>query len=160
MTHWIDKLVANDQAKTEQHRTQDELRLHRAKIIEAKTPAFWDAVLRQLGSDCAKLRDSCPDDSSRHCNLFKSGIDWELQSSKLPWRILNMRLNAKGQSVDIVESIKEARDTPATPAPSEQIKISVNSDDELQFQYRGRLHTTPDSLAEYLIRHVCDIREQ
>lgn len=159
MTDWIDKLAASEQAKAEQNRTQDELRLHRAKIIEAKAPEFWDAVLEKLRSDCAKLRDTFPDDRSRHCNLIKSGIDWELQGSKLPLGILNMRFNPKGHSVDIFESIKEARDKTAASV-RDQIKISVNKDDELEFHYRSKTHIAPDSLAQHLISFVCNIREQ
>lgn len=157
MTDWIDKLAASDQVKAEQSRTRDELRLHRAKIIEAKAPEFWDAVLEKLRSDCAKLRDTFPDDPSRHCNLTKAGIDWELQGSKLP--ILNMRFNPKGHSVDIFESIKEARDKTAASVRG-QIKISVNKDDELEFHYRSKTHIATDSLAQHLISLVCNILEQ
>ena len=156
MTDWIDELATRDKAKAEQNRTQDELRLHRAKIIEAKAPEFWDALIEKLSSDCPRLRKMFPDDRNRHCNLVKSGIDWTLQGSKLPWRILILHFNPKGQSVDISEGVQETRDRTTRSEP-DQVKISANRDDELEFVYRNKTHTTPASLAQHLISYVCDI---
>jgi hypothetical protein len=156
VTDWIDKLAASDQPKAEQNRTQDELQLHKAKIIEAKAPEFWEALIETVRNDCEKLRKMFPDDRSRHCNLVKSGIDWTLHGSKLPWRILILQFNPKGQSVDISEGVQETRDRITRSAP-DQIKISANRDDELEFVYRNRAHTTPASLAQHLISYVCEI---
>lgn len=156
MTDWIDNLAARDQTKAEQNRTQDEIRLLKAKIIEAKAPEFWDALIETLRSDCEKLRKTFPDNTSRQCNLVKSGSDWKLEGSKLPWRILILHFNPKGQSVDIFEGVQESRDLQNRSAPS-QIKITVNRDEELEFVYRGRPHMRPASLAQELISYVCEI---
>jgi|CZKY01.1.fsa_nt_gi hypothetical protein len=148
MSDWIDKLAASDRAQAESHKTQDELRLHKAKIIAAKAPEFWNAVIERLGVDSTKLRETFPDDRSRQCSLIKNGMDWELSGCKLPWRILSFRLNVDGQLVDIVESRKEALDR-TVPKGRDQIRITVNSDEDLEFRYRGTTHVTPDSLAQH-----------
>ena len=154
MEDWIDKQAEKDKLEADNSRTQEELRLHKAKVINAKAQEFYDALVERLQADSAKLRETFPNDRSRQCSIIKNGIDWEIQGCKLPWRIINMRLNIAGQSVDIVESIKEARDR-TTPSGREQIKIVVNSDEELEFAFKGRKHVTPDSLAQALIKYVC-----
>jgi len=154
MPDWIDKIAEKDKAQAGQRQTQEELRLHRAKVISAKAPEWWDALIERLQADCSKLRETFPDDRRRHCSVIRNGLDWELQGCKLPWKILNMRLNANGQSVDIVESVKEARDR-TVPSGRDAIKIAVDSDEGLTFTYRGHAHTTPESLSQALILHVC-----
>jgi hypothetical protein len=151
---WIDKLAASDRDRAAQNRTQDELRLHRDKIVEAKAPEFWSALVARLSSDCEKLRKTYPNDLSRHCSLVKSGNDYTLQGSDLPWRILIMHFNPNEHSVDISEGIQESRDS-QTRVPSYQIKIMANAHDEVEFVYKNQPYTTPDSLAEQMIRYVC-----
>lgn len=151
---WIDKLAEKDKAQAEDRRTQEELRLHKAKVISAKAQDVFDVLIERLQADSSKLRETFPTDRSRQCDVVKAGLDWEIRGCKLPWRIVNMRLNVAGQIVDIVESIREARDR-VVPDGRDQIKITVNDDEELEFAYRGRAHVMPDSLAEALIQRAC-----
>jgi hypothetical protein len=153
MPDWIDKLAEKDKAQAEQRQTQEELRLHNAKVIKAKAPEWWDAVIERLQTDCSKLRETFPNDARRQCTLVKNGMDWELSGCKLPWKIFNFRLNVDGQSVDIVESRKEARDR-TEPAGRDAIKISIRSDEWMEFTFRGHAYQTPESLAQALILYV------
>jgi len=152
MSDWIDKLAEKDKAQAERRRTQEELRLHRAKVISAKAPAWWSAVIEQLQSDCSKLRNTFPDNKG---NAIKNGLDWDIQGCKPPWIILSMRLNADGQSVDIVESIKDDRDKSVVPDTRDEIKIGVASDESLEFTHKGHTYNTPKSLAQALVMYVC-----
>jgi hypothetical protein len=154
MSDWIDKLAEKDKAQAESRRTQEEFRLHCAKVINAKAPEWWSAVIERLQTDCSKLKNTFPNDRGRQCDIIKNGLDWDLQGCKLPWIILSMRLNADGQSVDISESIKNARDS-VVPDRRDEIKIGVMSNESLEFTYKGRAYTTPESLAQALIMHVC-----
>lgn len=154
MPDWIDKLAEKDRAQAERRQTQEELRLHNAKVIRAKASEWWDAVIERLQADCSKLRETFPQDQHRQCNLINNGMDWELSGCKLPWKILNLRLNVDGQSVDIVESIREARDRTA-PVGRDAIKIGVRSDEWMEFTFKGRAYQTPESLAQALILYVC-----
>jgi hypothetical protein len=155
MSDWIDKLAEKDKEQAESRRTQEELRLHRAKIISAKALAWWSDVIEQLQADCSKLRNMFPDNKGRQCNVIKNGLDWDIQGCKLPWIILSMRLNADGQSVDIVESIKDGRDKSVVPDSRDEIKIGIASDESLEFTHKGHTYHTPKSLAQALIMYVC-----
>jgi hypothetical protein len=154
MPDWIDKVEENDKTQAEKRARQEELRLHRAKVITAKAPEWWDAVIERLQADSSKLREKFPNDTSRQCTIAKSGNDWELQGCKLPWKILNMQLNVAGQCVDIMESERESRDK-VRQVERTQIKITVNSDEELEFRYQSSAHVVPALLAQALIRYVC-----
>ena len=158
VSDWIDRLAEHDKAQAESLRTKDELRLHRARVISAKAPEWWSAVIEQLQADCSKLRSTFPGDRGRQCNVIKNGLEWELQGCKPPWIILNMRLNLDGQSVGIVESIKDARDRNAVAGYSrDEIKIGVTSDESLEFTYKDHTYYNPASLAQALIMNVCRI---
>ncbi|MGC1684323.1 MAG: hypothetical protein WA734_01765 [Candidatus Acidiferrales bacterium] len=65
-----------------------------------------------------------------------------------------MRLNVDEQSVDIDERKREAPDK-IIPAGYDEIRVTVNDYEELEFTYKGRAHVTPGSLAQHLIEYVC-----
>jgi hypothetical protein len=154
MPDWIDKLAEKDKVLAGGRKTQEELRLHKARVISAKAQEFYDALIERLRSDSSKLRETFQDNRSRQCDVVTNGIDWEIRGCKLPWRVINMRLNIAGQIVDIAESKRETRDR-VVPDGRDQIKITVNGDEELEFMYRGQTHLTPDSLAQALIERAC-----
>jgi hypothetical protein len=154
MSDWIDKVEEGDKAQAEKRARQEELRLHKAKVITANAPPWWNSVIEQLQTDSAKLREKFPNETERQCTLIKSASDWELQGCKLPWKILNMQLNVPGQCVDITESKRESRDK-VTQVGKTQIKITVNADEELEFRYQASAYLVPAELAQALIRYVC-----
>src|SRR5271170_781731 len=110
MPDWIDKLKEKNKALAASGQTQEELRLHRARVIRAKAPEFWNSFIEQLQADSSKLKETFPNDTSCQCTVIKTAMDCELRGCKLPWRELSMRLNVDGQSVDIDERKREAPD--------------------------------------------------
>jgi len=84
---------------------------------------------------------------------MNDGIVWTLQGCKIPRKILQMRLNVAGQSVDICEGRKESRDRTASLG-SDQIAIKINTEDEIEFYFRGMRYLTPEDLAEGLAKYV------
>ncbi|HEY4740044.1 MAG TPA: hypothetical protein VIH76_05570 [Candidatus Acidoferrales bacterium] len=154
MTDWIDKLREKRKALAESGQTQEELALHAARVIRAKAPEFWDSFLERLQTDSCKLKEVFPNNLSCQCTAVKTASGCELRGCKLPWRELRMRLNVDEQSVDIDEHKREAPDR-IIPAGYDEIRITVNDYEELEFTYKGRAHITPGSLAQHLIEYVC-----
>lgn len=155
MSDWIDKLAEKDKANAALRQTQEELRLHRAKVISAKAPARWSAVIERLKADCSKLRNTFPDDKGRQCHVIENGLYCDLQGCKPPRMVLSMRLNVDGQSVDNVESMKDDHDTRVIPDARDTIQIGVASDESLEFTFKGHAYHTPETLAQALIMYVC-----
>src|ERR1700684_4513117 len=154
MPDWIDKLKEKRKALGESGQAQEELRLDRARVIRAKAPEFWNSFIEQLQADSSKLKEVFPNNISCQCTVVKTAIGCELRGCKLPWRELSMRLNVDEQSVDIDEPKGEAPDR-NIPAGDDDIRITVNDYEELEFTYKGRAHVTPGSLAQHLIEYVC-----
>ena len=154
MTDWIDKLKEKRKALAESGQAQEELRLDRARVIRAKAPEFWNSFIEQLQADSSKLKEVFPNNISCQCTVVKTAIGCELRGCKLPWRELSMRLNVDEQSVDIDERKRETPDR-IIPAGYDDIRITVNDYEELEFTYKGRAHVTPRSLAQHLIEYVC-----
>jgi hypothetical protein len=154
MPDWIDKLKEKRKALSDSGQTQEELALHAARVITTKAPEFWNSLIERLQADSTKLKAVFPNNVSCQCTLVKTAIGCELRGCKLPWRELSMRLNVDEQSVDIDERKREAPDR-IIPGGYDEITISVNDYEELEFTYKGRAHVTPGSLAQHLIEYVC-----
>lgn len=154
MSDWIDKLNGKRKALAESGQTQEELTLDAAEVIRTKAPEFWDSFIDRLQADSSKLKEVFPNNLSCQCIVVKTAIGCELRGCKLPWLELRMRLNVGEQSVDIDERKREAPDR-MVPAGYDEIRITVNDYEELEFIYKGRAHVTPGSLARHLIEFVC-----
>jgi hypothetical protein len=154
MPDWIDKLKERRKALAESGQTHEELTLHAANVIRAKAPEFWDSFIERLHADSSKLKEVFPNNISCQCTVVKTAIGCELRGCKLPWRELSMRLNVDEQSVDIDERKREATDR-IIPAGHDEIRVTVNDYEELEFTFKGRAHITPGSLAQHLIEYVC-----
>lgn len=159
MPDWIDKLKGGDDKRADDQRRNEELRLHNAKVIRAKAPKFWNAVIEQIKADSEKLRVAFPHDISRHCDLIQSGDSYRLQGKKLPIQIIEMSLNLDGQCVDILEGTKSDRYTNANVL-SQQGAMSITvwqGGEDLQFYWNGVYYSEPELLAERLIKRACQI---
>src|SRR5208282_3576237 len=66
MASWIDDLAAKAKEQNSDELTKGEIRLQNAKIIQARFPAFWDALLKQVDSDCLELKKKLPDNWDYH----------------------------------------------------------------------------------------------
>ncbi len=84
MADWIDKQAEKDKLDAENNRTQEELRLHKAKVINAKAQEFYDALVERLQADSAKLRETSRMTQSPSSKERKMG-----DQVQTPWRIIN-----------------------------------------------------------------------
>lgn len=153
MNDWIDNEKAAADAQAEDRKVDGLLRLHKAKLISAKAPWFWNACLECLHSDSEKLRATFPNEMSKQFALMSDGIVCTIQGCKVPWKILQMQLNVVGQSVDISEGRKESRNK-TIPVGSDQIAIKINTEDEIEFYFRGVRYLAPNDLAAGLAKYV------
>ncbi len=160
MSDWIDKLKESEQGKLSDLSRQEEIRLHKAKIIRAKMPAFWEALRERVEADCNKLRAEFPADKHRNC--FVTGVlpgRFTIKGGGLPQRILDLELNLDGLCVGTFES--EMRDRGQTAVRTKgngEIGIEVGDAEELQFRFSGTLHRDIESLSEHLVSYVARIR--
>ena len=160
MSDWIDKLKKSEQGKLSDLSRQEEIRLHKAKIIRAKMPAFWETLRERVEADCNKLRAEFPADKYRNC--FVIGVlpgRFTIKGGGLPQRILDLELNLDGLCVGTFES--EMRDRGYTAVRTKgngEIGIEVGDAEELQFRFSGTLHRDIESLSEHLVSYVARIR--
>jgi hypothetical protein len=153
MNDWIDNEKATEDAQAEEWNLKSQLRLHTAKLISTKSPESWEAVIECLRADSNKLRTVYPSDLSKQCSLSTDGLVHTLQGCKIPWRILQMRLNIASQTVDVDESRKESRDRTVLIG-RDQISLRINAENGLEYQFRGVRYLMPDQLAQDLIKYV------
>jgi len=69
MSDWINSMKSKDDDAARQAQNELGLRLHRAEVIRAKAPIFWESLMDSLKSDCIKLAEMFPNDLSRHCRF-------------------------------------------------------------------------------------------
>jgi len=154
MSDWIDDLKQRDQDVTDEARRRENLRLHRAKIIEAKAPAFWKAVIQQVEKDCSKLRETFRDDTSRQCEVSINGETLQLRGRRFPSRIISLSPNFSGQCIEV----REAKQLDQLMSPiveqTASIKVTANADEEIDLEFMGRRYSMPASLSEALVKRT------
>lgn len=161
VSDWIDKLKKSEQSQLSEKNRQEEMRLHKAKIVRAKAPTFWDALKERVEADCNKLRAEFPADNHRNC--FVTGVlpgRFTIKGGGLPQRILDLELSLDGLCIGTFESEMRDRSQPAVQTKGNgEIGIEVGDDEELQFRFNGKLHKDIESLSEHLVSYVARIRE-
>ena len=150
---WIDDDKAASDEGDNRLRLGIELRLHKAKIVAAKLPGIVNALIEHLRSDCARLLAEFPHRLEKQCSLSQGGPPYILSGCKTPWKVLKMQPNIAGAYIDISESRLESRGREISVG-SEQIRIEVNDEDELELYFRGIRYLMPDALAAALIRYT------
>jgi hypothetical protein len=160
MEDWIDRLKRKEQGQDERTIQQNELRLQQAQIIKAKGPSLWKATIDFIEAYCRKLREAFPNDAQRRCHLDSYG-DRVVIVNEGPFPRLELSVEPKwdGQCIDLVEAEKYDRDQPARITKRGHIEMTVNDLEALECRYIGKAHTTPESLAQALVSHVCKISE-
>jgi hypothetical protein len=161
VSDWIDKLKKNEQSQLSEKNSQDEMRLHKAKIIRSKMPAFLEMLKERVEADCNKLRAEFPTNKHRDC--FVTGVRpdrFTIKGGGLPQRNLDLELNVDGLCVGIFESEILDRGQPAIQTKgNREIGIEVDEEEQLQFRFRGKLHRDIESLSEHLVSYVARIQE-
>jgi hypothetical protein len=150
---WIDDDKAASDDGDDRRRIEIELRLHKAKLVAAKAPRLLNLTVEQLKSDCAELPVKFRGKLEKQCAFSSDGYTHKLSGCKVPWKVLNMNFNIPGHCVEISESRVESRGREVR-AGTDQIRIAVNEEDELELHFRGSRYLTPEALSEGLIRYV------
>ena len=106
MSDWIDDWKKQRDAQREEERAKEQLRLHKAAMIRAKLPGFWELLVRCVGEDAEQLRQAFPSDEAFHCEIARDArpvADRPLiiQRAKHPYRRIEIRLNLDGQLLEI-----------------------------------------------------------
>ncbi|SRR6266446_5871947 len=158
MADWIDQLQKKEEPQQECARIRAQTQLHDATIIKAKAHAIWRATIEHIRADCEKLRRTFPADKRRHCHSNESDVGVTMvNEGPLPRMELYVGFNADGQCVDLIERQKIDRFQPAQERHSGRIEITVNEHEEVEFQHQGKVHTTPEDLAQAMLSRVCGI---
>jgi hypothetical protein len=153
MSDWIDNFKKQTKGREENKARQEDIRLHKSKIIRAKLPKLWDILVDRIKIDCAKLTKMFPDENQYHCDIEVSGDSFRLTCGKHPFRTLYVELNLDGQCIDILEGFKNE----TALGKVTQIQIDTFNDESLLLKYRGKDHKMPETLSQQLISIVCEI---
>jgi hypothetical protein len=158
MTDWIDDLRNQEALKREAGDTQEKIRLHNAKMIAAKLPMFWQATIDCLDRDTKKLRETFPTIKERHCHIeATSNMVAIVNEGRLPRLDLRLQLNVSGQCVDVFYAVKRDMFRKPEDLDSRRIDVTIDQHEQLEFRYEGKVHRTPESLAQAFVSHACKI---
>jgi hypothetical protein len=160
VSDWIDDLKRKTKEQEDNKLRQEEIRLHKSKIIKGRLPMFWQVLMQRIQVDCLKLKETFPNENQYHCHMEATGNGFKLTGGKLPFHILEVEVNLDGQCIDIFESTKNDRFSEPVPGRATQIGIDVTNDEDLMLQYKEKVHTVPETLSQQLISLVlaCGIK--
>jgi hypothetical protein len=158
MGSWIDSLKEGKDKEAEAQTRLDDIRLHKARIIQAKSRDWFTLLQERVLADCAEMRAKFPNDAKLQpfVNTQTPG-GFSLNGGGMPRAILRLDLQVNAQQIGVCESLRE--DFVLSP-PIQQgapIPITVGPQEELVFTFMGTGHDAPDSLSQHLISYVCGL---
>lgn len=160
MSDWIDNLRKQEGQQKEAVARFDAVRLHNAKVIGAKSPALWDALIAQIGADLTRLREAFPNDIKWHFDLIQRGHVYTLQSKTFPISSIQLTLNLDAGYVEVSQGLKRSRTEQPVLLPKESIAFVLTNDEEVAFSWKSDFFTDPALLAEQLIKSVCRLPDE
>src|SRR5208283_4676061 len=128
-----------------------------ARIIRAKAPAFWEQTMQVIRAECDEMQRAFPNDRLRNPFVNSYAGFFTLNSKAIPRRILAAQLNAEGQTVQTHEGTKYSLEDQPMLNPTGPISISVGSDEEVIFTFRGGQYDAPENLAHAIITYICGL---
>lgn len=158
MTDWIDDLKNQEALAHQAQHNQEQMRLYNAKMVGAKLPMFWQATIDCIDRYTKKLRETFPATKQRHCHTETTpNVVAIVNEGPLPRLELRLRLNLDGQCIDVFDAEKSDMFQQAQERNPRRIDVTLDQNEQLEFRYEGKVHTTPESLAEAFLCHVCKI---
>ena len=143
MGDWIDDLAVKAKEKKAEELTKAEISLHKAKIITARFPAFWEALLKQVENDCKELKEKLPDDRKYHLRKESTPTGFRLTNDGgPPFLELSVRPNIEGQCIDVIGHTTTV------------IDVMVVDDNQLSFKWQGKTYAGEFDLARALIEQL------
>jgi hypothetical protein len=158
MSDWIDRMKSTEERNSQFNQEQTASRLHKAKMILAKAPRVWEVLIGQIKEDSEKLNRTFPDDTSRQCDFIQRDLEYTLQNRQLPIRILSLSLNLNGHQIDMREATKHSIEYQPVLKPESPVLFKLDANDNLQFEWFGKLYVDPALLSEQFIKRVCGIK--
>jgi hypothetical protein len=159
MASWIDTLKREKDKEAEAQARADDLRLLKAKIIQAKARDWFALLLASILADCEEMLAKFPNEG-RYNPFVDSQTHggFSLNGGGMPRRILRLDLQVNAQQISVCENMKQEFTQKPFPQESTPIRITVGTQEELRFHFRAVTHDTPESLAQHLVSYVCGIR--
>jgi hypothetical protein len=138
---WADKLGQEIDAAEKAAHLAVELQLHRARVIAAKTPEFWEGIKFAAQHAVPRL-------GSRYTFTPKGADSFVVAKSNSPARVV-ATLNSAGASISISYILEAGQDEPREL--SDRLDIRVDGHDNLHLIHQGE-RATPYAALDKLFR--------
>lgn len=150
MSDWIKKLRehVDEDVKTKQH--ESEMRLHRATLIRAKAPAFWQSLTERVKADCQKLSEAFRDDLSRQCSFEMNRHDVFQVQGHPNARSVTLRLHLNLEGLRIDQELFTGLDSPQRTA----LNFDLDKNEKLFITGIAGMIGAPEDCSEPLIKQV------
>jgi hypothetical protein len=157
MGDWIDDLDEQESGKSADERRRQDIRLHDERIVCAKAPEFWKALLESVRADCLKLQSRYPDRLNRQAQVVQERDNhFVLEGKLLPIRSVALDLNVGGHFIRSVKNVKDEFNQGPQPT-TEQINIRVEPPTSLVLESQDGEFRTIQDFARHLFGFVLDL---
>lgn len=151
MSDWIDDLKRAEETKDRAQRQSEEWRLRCDRLIAAKAPDLWRALVERVASDVKRLAEEFPDRDSMRLEFVERSEDHfrltnpsQHQNFMAVWvpneRIISLEFRNRP---DALSDMQVRRDT---------IRFFVTNQDDVQMKFGGTVLL--ESISERLIKEV------
>jgi len=159
MSKFTDDIKASEWAKEIEASQANEIRLHNAKIAKAKAPILWREVIEQIKHYCEEFKELTLKNPKFRFHVSDSPDGFLLvNDGPLPRREIQANLDLDGQCVKVLSRIKSSFQDQSLLKPLGFMSISVDGSDELSFRLNSETWCTPEAIAEFFVKFVCEIK--
>jgi len=155
--------IQDEKSRLEQEAGREELkeqiRLHKAAVIRAKVPDFWNVVIQKLKADCERCAATFPNNGQRNPILTEKENGFQLRNTGFPARVFDAVLRVEGLFVKVLRRGQSDQYSPIQDAGQEDIRIEVDSSEDIRLvTSQWELFQTPEDVAQYFISAVCQFK--
>ena len=154
MDNWIDKL----EEKREWRRAAEERSIEPRERMADNAPEFWRSLLTCIKADCDEVIARFPDEPDYHCTLFRTATGFGLSVAGQPRPVIEAYLYLGDQCAQIRETVKLGSGANAVKTSHALVDIEAATGAVVQVRYKGKVHNSPQSLAEDLVSFACGVQ--
>jgi len=143
MSDWIDERAASEKKKKAEELTEAEISQQKATVVKERFPTFWEALLKQVYSDCSELKMKLPDSTYDHFHVGSDHIGgFTLTCDAVPpLRQITVRPDPDSLRIHVLGTASTA------------IIVAAAEDGLLSFAWRGKTFAGEVDLSLALIEY-------
>ena len=144
---WVEEAVVREREQAEQRRKDEELQLHRARILQGGIPPLWNSLVEACSRAVESYKTLYPKTPEHVVNFVHLGNEFRVERTLHPGSMARVVLRIEGYRVDYERIVRGE-----TSSGSFNFKVNP-SDSSVAFLFDEKI-AGPEAVSEWLLKPV------